>query len=217
MQGTLTEIYLDATWDRWCSTKDQSARAELVEHYLPLVRFLASQLRSQVSSYLQPELYSLGLIGLLDALDKFDPGLGYRFETYGVPRIRGAMRDGVRKMESLPRGARERPGCVIHSINPVDFQSARAAHGARLQDCLEDSDQPSALDGLELQADYEELLEAVEALPDRERKVIRRYYYEGSYLKTIGAELGVTESRICQIHRRALKLLERSLLRLRAA
>ena len=86
-----------------------------------------------------------------------------------------------------------------------------------MQDCLEDHEQPSALDGLELLADHAELLEAVEALPERERIVIRRHYYDGRYLKTIGLELGVTESRICQIHRRALKMLELSLLRLRAA
>ena len=214
MHEPLTEVDLHATWERWRASNDQSARADLVGHYLPLVRFLARQLRSQVSSYLQPELYSLGLIGLLDALDKFDLGRGYRFETYGVPRIRGAMRDGIRKMESLPRGARERPGCLIHSISPVDFQSTSAT---RLQDCLGDSDQPSALDGLELLADHHEVLEAVEALPDRERQVIHRYYFEGSYLKAIGAELGVTESRVCQIHRGALKMLERSLLRFRAA
>ena len=214
MQGTLNETELQAAWARWCSTKDQGARAKLAEHYLPLVRFVARQQRSQVSTFLQPELFSLGLIGLLDALDKFDLELGYRFETYGVARIRGAMRDGVRKMESLPRGARERPGCLIQSISPVDFQSVSAS---RWQDCLADTNQPSALDRLELLADHAEVLEAVEALPERERKVIRRYYFEGSYLKAIGVELGVTESRICQIHRSALKMLERSLMRLRAA
>lgn len=216
MPKTLTEIDLQATWDRWCSTEDEIARAELVEHYLPFVRFLANQLQSQVSPYLQPELYSLGLVGLLDALDKFDPQLGNRFETYGVARIRGAMRDGIRRMESLPRGARQRPGCMIQHIAPVDFQAVRPA-GASLQDSLEDPGQVSALDQLELEAEYHELLAAVDALPARERRVIRRYYYEGSYLKTIGAELGLTESRICQIHRGALKMLERTLLQLRAA
>ena len=216
MPKTLTEIDLHATWDRWCTTKDEIARAELVEHYLPFVRFLANQLHPQVSPYLQPELYSLGLVGLLDALDKFDPELGNRFETYGVARIRGAMRDGIRRMESLPRGARQRPGCMIQHIAPVDFQAARPA-GASLQDSLEDPGHVSALDQLELEAEYQELLAAVEALPARERRVIRRYYYEGSYLKTIGAELGLTESRICQIHRGALKMLERTLLQLRAA
>ena len=120
-------------------------------------------------------------------------------------------------MEVLPRGARDRPSRVIERIVPVDFQTACTPIGVRLQDCLADSDQPTALEGLVLEADYEELTEAVAALPERERTVIQEYYYKGSYLKTIGDELGVTESRICQIHRAALKMLERSLLRVRAA
>ena len=217
MQATIAESDLGPIWDRWVETKDERARARLVEHYVPFVRYMANRLRPQVDPTLRSELYSLGLLGLLDALDKFDPNLGNRFETYAGTRIRGAMHDGIRRMGPLPRGAQKQTTCLIRSITPVDFQSARTSRGARLQDCLEDHEQPSALDGLELLADREELSEAVESLPERERIVIRRHYYEGRYLKAIGLELGVTESRICQIHRRALKMLELSLLRLRAA
>lgn len=217
MQGTLTDSDLQASWDRWSKDRDPQARAELVENYLPFVRYTAGRLRSQVTPSLRSELFSLGLLGLLDALDKFDPELGNRFETYAGTRIRGAMRDGVRRMGPLPRGANLQTKCLIRSITPVDFQSARTARGVSFQDWLEDADQPSALDRLEHLADRDELLEAVETLPERERTVIHRHYFEGFYLKTIGAELGVTESRACQIHRRALKMLERSLLRLRAA
>ena len=217
MHTKLEEQDLQSTWREWSETGGADAREKLVRHYLPLVEFLASQLRPQVSSYIQPELYSFGVVGLLDALDKFKPELGNRFETYGVARIRGAMRDGVRRSDSLPRGARNRASRVIECIVPVDFQTATSSIGVKLQDCLGDWGQPSALDGLELEADYEELTEAVDALPERERTVIREYYYKGSYLKAIGDELGVTESRICQIHRAALKMLVRNLLRLRAA
>lgn len=217
MQGTLSTPDLRTNWDLWSTSKDPRARAELVEHYVPFVRYMASRVRSHVSPQFRSELFSLGLLGLLDALDKFDPSLGNRFETYAGTRIRGAMHDGVRRMAPLPRGANQHTNGVIRSITPVDFQSARTARGVSFQDWLEDPDQPSALDGLELLADHEELLEAVETLPERERTVIHRHYFEGSYLKAIGAELGVTESRACQIHRRALKMLERSLLRLRVA
>ncbi|MEA2516985.1 MAG: polymerase sigma factor FliA [Actinomycetota bacterium] len=214
---TSGEIDLDATWERWVTSRDETARDALVKNYLPFVRFLADQLGSQVDPYLRSELYSLGTLGLLDAIERFDPGLGNRFETYGGTRIRGEMLDGVRRMGALPRGARQRRTCVIRYITPVDFQSAVTPSGARFQDCLEDSDQPSASDALELIADHEEVVAAIEALPERERRVIRQHYYEGTFLKAIGTELGITESRVCQIHRRALKMLERSLLRLRAA
>ena len=217
MEATIADAELGSIWERWVETRDARARARLVEHYVPFVRYMANRLRPQVAPTLRSELYSLGLLGLLDALDKFDPSLGNRFETYAGTRIRGAMHDGIRRMGPFPRGAHKQASCLIRSITTVDFQSARTARGARLQDCLEDHDQPSALDGLELLADRAELLEAVEALPERERIVIRRHYYDGRYLKAIGLELGVTESRICQIHRRALKMLELSLLRLRAA
>lgn len=217
MEGTLSPMDLRRTWDSWTDTKDPRSRAELVEHYLPFVRYVAARVRSQVSPYLRSELFSLGLLGLLDALDKFDPALGNRFETYAGTRIRGAMHDGIRRMGPLPRGASGQKRCLMRSVTPVDFQSARTSRGVPLQDCLTDSDQPSPLDRLELLADREELLAAVETLPERERTVIHRHYFEGNYLRAIGAELGVTESRACQIHRRALKMLERSLLRLRAA
>jgi RNA polymerase sigma factor for flagellar operon FliA len=217
MRGTLSTIDLESAWDRWTRDRDPRARTELVERYVPFVRYMAGRFGSQISPYLRPELYSLGLLGLLDALDKFDPEVGVRFETYAGTRIRGAMQDGIRRMSPLPRGAQQQTRCMIRSITPVDFQSALTARGVRLQDCLEDPDQPSVFAGIELLADHQELFEAVEALPDRERTVIRRHYYEGWYLKAIGDELGVTESRACQIHRRALKMLELSLLRRRAA
>lgn len=217
MQNRLEEDELQASWGSWSSSGDPEARERLVRHYLSLVEFLAAQLRPQVSAYLQPELYSFGVIGLLDALDKFRPELGNRFETYGASRIRGAIRDGVRQSDALPRDARKRASRVIECIVPVDFQTATSPVGVKLQDCLADSSAPTALDGLELAADYEELREAIAALPDRESTVIREYYYKGRFLKAIGDELGLTESRVCQIHRKALAIMERYLVSLRAA
>ena len=217
MAETLSNERFDDAWTRWHTTRDRHAWAELVEHYVPFVRYLANQLRPQVSRFAGGELFSLGLIGLLDALEKFDPALGNRFETYAVRRIRGAMRDGVRRMEHLPRSDRARSSAIVRNVMPVDFQTARTRGGTRIQDLLADSDAPSALDALELEADYQELVAAIEALPERERLVIRHYYFDGHFLKKIGDLLGITESRVCQIHRNALRLLEASLIRLRAA
>lgn len=211
MAMLLEESELAALWERWGESRDQSAREGLVRHYLPIVEFLSRQLRRHVAAYLEQDLYSFGVIGLLDALEKFRPELGNRFETYGVSRIRGAMRDGIRSLDALPRGARERASRVIERIVPVDFQTACSPRGVKLQDCLADPDPTSALDLLELQADHDEVAAAIEFLPERERQVIVEYYYRDRYLKDIGRDLGVTESRICQIHRQALKMLSQIL------
>lgn len=217
MAERLNSVELADAWDRWGSTRDRDAWTALVEHYVPFVKYLAGQLRPRVSRFAGTELFSLGLMGLLDALDRFDPGLGNRFETYAVTRIRGTMRDGVRRMECLPRGDRGRSTAIVRKVTPVDFQTARTRSGTKVQDLLEDSDGPSVLERLELQADYDELIAAIEALPERERLVIRHYYFDGHFLKKIGDVLGITESRVCQIHRNALRMLEVSLVRLRAA
>ena len=217
MAKVLTTAELDDAWNRWGADRDRDAWAALVEHYVPFVKYLATQLRPQVSRFAGAELQSLGVIGLLDALEKFDPAMGNRFETYAVTRIRGAMRDGVRRMERLPRGDRNRSNAIVQKVTAVDFQTARTRGGTKVQDLLADPDACSALDVLELQADHEELRAAVDALPERERLVIRHYYFDGYFLKKIGEVLGITESRVCQIHRRALRLLEISLIRLRAA
>ena len=116
----------------------------------------------------------------MDAIEKFRPELGHRFEAYGTRRIRGAMSDGMRSVAWLPRGAETRASRVIEKVVPVDFQGASFEGG-----------QPLA-----------------ESLPDRERKVITDYYFGRRLLQEIADELGVTQSRVCQLHRRGLRMLE---------
>ncbi len=194
-------------WATWTATGDTAARDDLVRLYLPLVEYLANQLGRFVPSSYRPDLYGFGVIGLMDAVDKFKPELGYAFRTYGALRIRGAMSDGIRKLNWLPRGAGQRASRIIEKIIPIDFQTATTPIGVRLQDTLHDPNQASTTEGLELTADHEEVVEAIASLPDRERRVIVEYYFDRRKLADIGADLGVTESRACQIHRAALVLL----------
>ena len=194
-------------WAEWGETRDPAIRDELIGLYLPLVEFLAARLGRLVPSSYRPDLYGFGVIGLMDAIDKFRPELGYAFRTYGALRIRGAMSDGIRKLNWLPRGAGERASRVIEKIVPVDFQTATTPVGVRLQDCLHDPNDETPQDTLELSADYEEVVEAITELPDRERTVIVQYYFDKLRLADIGVNLGVTESRVCQIHRSALEML----------
>lgn len=212
MERGFTQHELDQLWLKWRATGDSGVREKLICHYLPVVEFLAGRVARAVPDSNRPDIYSFGVLGLMDAVDKFRPELGNRFETYGSRRIRGAMSDGIRSLNWLPRRAGQAASRVIEKVIPVDFQTARTAVGARLEDSLSDPFAAHVSDALELEADHAEVVEAVDSLPDRERLVIEQHYYHSRKLADIGRDLGVTESRVCQLHRRALVLLRDVLL-----
>lgn len=207
MNHHLSDVDVDELWREYGEDPSGSNRERLIRHYLPLVEFLAGRLGRHVHASYRADLYSFGVEGLMDAIDKFRPEMGNRFETYGSCRIRGAMSDGIRKMSWLPRGAENRSSRVIETVVPVDFQAARTPVGTRLQDCLSDPTADTPFDQLLLDADHDEVVAAVQGLPDRERNVVVQHYYGQKQLKEIGRDMGVTESRVCQLHRRALRLL----------
>jgi RNA polymerase sigma factor FliA len=215
MGQELRDVDIVQLWARWRESNEGEVRDALIRHYLPTVEFLSARLSRHVPESYRPDLYSFGLIGLMDAVDKFRPELGNRFETYGSRRIRGAMSDGIRSLSWLPRRAGQAASRIIEKIVPVDFQTAETAMGTRLEDALPDLD---SIDGdeIELASDHAEVLEALDALPERERFVIVEHYYGHRKLADIGNEMGVTESRVCQLHRRALRMLETILLERRA-
>ena len=208
MKYDVSDIDIDQVWADFGEDPSDATREKLIVHYLPLVDFLAGRLGRHVHASYRADLYSFGVEGLMDAIDKFRPEMGNRFETYGSCRIRGAMSDGIRKMSWLPRGAENRSSRIIETVVPVDFQAARTPVGARLQDCLSDRTAGTPFDDLLLRADHDEVVAAVQGLPDRERNVVVEHYYAQKQLKEIGRDMGVTESRVCQLHRRALRLLE---------
>jgi RNA polymerase sigma factor FliA len=195
---------LELLWDRWLETRDRRAREELILHYLPLSDYLAERTGRFVEASLRPDLHSFAALGLMDALERFRPHFGVRFEAYGSRRIRGAMGDGVRTMKWLPRDADRRASRVIEKVIPVDFQTARTPMGAHLHETLTDRVEWSPYEALELAADHAEVAEAVKYLPERERYIVYQHYYRHRPLASIGGDLGVTESRVCQLHRRAL-------------
>ena len=206
-----SDVDVDQLWADFGADPSAQNREALIRNYLPLVEFLAGRLGRHVHASYRADLYSFGVEGLMDAIDKFRPEMGNRFETYGSVRIRGAMSDGIRKMSWLPRGAENRSSRVIETVVPVDFQAARTSVGVRLQDCLSDRTAGTPFDGLMLEADHDEVAAAIRELPDRERTVVFEHYYAQKQLKEIGRDMGVTESRVCQLHRRALRMLEGAL------
>lgn len=204
-------------WASWGRSRDPEVRAELARHYLPLVDRLARKIASSTHPSHRQDVHGFGVLGLLDAIDKFKPELGFTFTTYGSLRITGAMRDGLRALSWFPRASRRRsnPG-PMDKVITVDFQSGLGDRGVPLRDCVTDCDEgPEEI--VSVADDYREMKRAVAHLPALERKIVMEIYYGNRRLKEIAEDLEVSESRVCQIHRRALRMLESRFLQRQSA
>ena len=244
---------LGAIWHTFKSTGDDAAREQLILHYAPLVKYVASRVATGLpSSVEQSDLVSYGMFGLIDALKKFEPGRGNKFETYAIPRIKGAIIDELRAMDWVPRSVRfkqreiekaltdleamlkrqpterelaERLGVSLSELHEVitqiSFVSVLAldetisvGQDRGEQVSLIDTLADKGLDptqGVESQETRGLLAAAINGLSEREKIVVTLYYFEGLTLAEIGGILGVTESRICQIHTKAVGLLRNQL------
>lgn len=197
-----------ALWAAWERDRNPEVRAQLAHHYLPLVEYLAGRMAASAHPSNRQDIYGFGVLGLLDAIDKFRPELGFAFKTYGTLRITGAMQDGLRTLSWFPRQSRrlKSPG-RMEKVVPVDFQTGLGDGGVPLRDSVPDGD--AGPDEVVTTADdYREMKRAVAHLPAVERKVVMEIYYGNRRLKDIAVDLQVTESRVCQIHRRALRMIE---------
>ncbi len=236
---------VEELWAEFKATADRAARDRLILHYSPLVKYVAGRVAAAMPNHVDyADLVSYGILGLIDAIEKFDPSRGIKFETYGVPRVRGAILDELRSIDWVPRSVRAKARAVDTAFaklegtlgrSPTDReladelemttadlddilrQTSRAgllqlddvlfrqggAGGQTLGDTLQDQgDAPGAT--IELEETRRQLAKAIGRLGDRERKVLTLYYYEGLNLAEIGDILGVTESRACQIHTKAV-------------
>jgi len=236
---------VEELWAEFKATADRPARDRLILHYSPLVKYVAGRVASAMPNHVDyADLVSYGILGLIDAIEKFDPSRAIKFETYGVPRVRGAILDELRSIDWVPRSVRAKARAVDSAYaklegslgrSPTDReladelemttddlddilrQTSRAgllqlddvlfrqggSGGQTLGDTLQDKgDAPGAT--IELEETRRQLAKAIQRLGDRERKVLTLYYYEGLNLAEIGEILGVTESRACQIHTKAV-------------
>jgi RNA polymerase sigma factor for flagellar operon FliA len=233
-------------WDSFKRDADADAREKLILHYAPLVKYVASRVATGLpASVDQHDLVSYGMFGLIDALEKFEPGRGNKFETYAIPRIKGAIIDELRAMDWVPRSIRfkarelekaqadleaklkrrpsegelaERLGMSrreLHAmVSQISFVSVLAldevvSAGSDRGDqvTLMDTIADKGLDptwGVESQEMRGMLAAAINSLSEREKIVVTLYYFEGLTLAEIGEILGVTESRVCQIHTKAV-------------
>ncbi len=234
-------------WEAYIASPESYLKDEIVKRFLPLVRYVASRMSVKFPTGLDFE-DSFGVLGLLDAIDRFEPDRGFVFQTFAVPRIRGAILDELRRFDWISRSGREKlqkfertlediakvngsadDASLMKAMNMDEksykdlLEIASRSYVVSLDDvlALEDGDMqreemieddaPSALDIMEQNEEVEQVADALKRLPERERLLLSLYYYEGLTLKEIGQVLGVTESRVSQLHGRALSLLRADL------
>jgi RNA polymerase sigma factor FliA len=215
--------------------------------YSPLVKYVAGRMSSGLPAHVEEaDLISYGLIGLISAIERFEPEREIKFETYAVPRIRGAIIDELRSLDWVPRSVRSRARQIEKAnvklenklqraptdeemakelgIDEEDFQesliqisnstiaaldelwtiSDSSGDQVSLLDTIHDPNAPDPAKVLDATALKDRVADAIARLPEREKLVIALYYYENLTLREIGEVLGVTESRISQLHTKAV-------------
>lgn len=239
-------------WEQYRKTKDEELKKELVLSHLWLVKHLAGRLAVRLPAAInQEDLESCGILGLLEAIEKFDPAVGGDFESYAYVRIRGAMLDELRRVNWIPRTvwqklqavrmakeklesnsgglvtdeavAREL-GWEVAEVRRLDAHSRRiyaasldeaaataAGEAVRLGDAIPDETSPDPLEMVAEEDNRQLLAKAVSSLNEKDRLVLSLYYQKGLTLKEIGRVLEVSESRVCQLHARALQRLRKKL------
>jgi RNA polymerase sigma factor for flagellar operon FliA len=233
-------------WREYRRTGAKELRDRLIVMYSPLVKYVAGRLGSGLPAHVdEGDLVSYGLLGLIAAIERYDPGRDIKFETYAIARIRGSIIDELRALDWVPRSVRSRAREIERAIAALEAKLGRAPtdkeiadkvgisvdelEGAltdisrssiaaldelwsvsgegdqvSLLDTLEDPDSVRPADALDETELREILGDAISRLPEREKLVITLYYYEELTLREIGEVLGVTESRISQLHTKAI-------------
>ena len=219
-------------------------KEQIVKEFAPVIKYIAHRFAYRLPPDIGvDDLINAGVIGLLDAIEKYDPGKETMFKTYAEFRIRGAMLDEIRSMDWLPRSVREKISLIQRAYFQIEKDHGRPASeeevakslnmelcefhdllfqakGATLIriedirpqgdseemtfDAIADSDAANPLSALVATDTTRVLGEAIDQLPERERQVISLYYYDELTMREIGSVLGITESRVSQLHTQAV-------------
>jgi len=233
-------------WRQFRRTNDKAIRDRLILTYAPLVKYVAGRLGSGLPAHIdEGDLISYGLLGLISAIERYDPERDIKFETYAIMRIKGAIIDELRALDWVPRSVRSRAREIERAIAELESKLGRAptdeeiatkigisedeleeslsdisrssiaaldelwsvsgeGDQVSLLDTIEDTEAPSPAEALDVTDVRETLADAISRLPEREKLVITLYYYEELTLREIGEVLGVTESRVSQLHTKAV-------------
>lgn len=221
-----------------------SHRETIIQEFAHVVKAMAYRLAYRLPAYMDAEdLVSVGIMGLMDAMDKYDPNREAKFKTYAEFRIRGAMLDEIRSMDWIPRSVHERVsmlqrthtrllnrlgrpptdeeiaaemnlspaeldeflvrsrGAVLVSLDDINLHEP---DGPKILDMLADTHQSDPLATILNDQERGRIADAIQQLPEKERLVLTLYYFEELTMKEIGGILKITESRVCQIHTKAI-------------
>jgi RNA polymerase sigma factor for flagellar operon FliA len=160
------------------------------------------------------DLVSCGVLGLAEAYDRYDPERGVAFEAFAIPRVKGAVIDAIRASDWVPRKARQRARLTGEPVAMlVSIDESRSGDDGDSSTANRITDQSIPEPGIELLAaeGRRELVSALNRLPERERMIVTLHYFERVALQDIARSFGVTESRISQLHTRALRMLRAAL------
>ncbi len=235
----------DELWARFRASRDPEAREALIIHYAPLVNKVIGRMGLKPEGPIEWEdLINYGILGLIDAVERFEPERGFVFETFATMRIRGAVLDALRQLDPLGRLARRRVKAAQEAIarlsvelgRPPEDHEVAAAIGVseeqyqqvlrdasfmlvsldkpvhtdgdgqdiHLYDVLEDPDAEDALERVEEAELHSRLVDALKRLPEREQQILNLYYYDGLTMRDIADVLEISQTRVCQLHARAL-------------
>jgi len=220
-------------------------KEQVVIKYIPLVKYIASRVSLGKNKYMEYEdLVSYGMIGLMDAISKYDKTKGMKFSSYASIRIKGAIIDELRKCRPISKGAMDKLSRYNEAIetfqsehfrepsideianamelsisevseieNYINYISVVSLENVIFSDgeditvmgIIEDKNSPSPEQSYEKEEEIETLAKSIDSLKEKDKTVLNLYYYEGLTLKEIGKVLSVSESRVCQLHSRAIR------------
>ena len=236
MLKTMDDVNL--LWDRYIKSKNEEDREALILYYVPLVKKIVYKLVPSYSKYVDvDDLMGCGIMGLIHAVDRFEPKKGVPFESFAYLRIKGEIIDYLRKQDFVSTSLRKRIKSVENAMESLEIQLGRTPTDEELsnhlnidqdtlhkilddaytynvmylEDALDSclalpsensSEMPEeSYDQVELK---EILAESIDSLSEREKLVVSLYYFEDLSIKEIAQVLGVSESRVSQLHSKAL-------------
>jgi len=222
-------------------------KEQIVLEHAPLIRYIVNRIAVRLPSHIDlDDLHNTGVIGLMDAIEKYDPDKNCKFKTYAEFRIKGAILDQLRSLDWVPRSVRQKSRRLERAYGEVEQRLGRSASDEEVADSLglqidkfhelmnqvrgislvnleeirggssegertgsfadivEDAQSENPYAHLKLTEMKEIVGDTISTLPEKERVVISLYYYEDLNMKEIGTILGITESRVCQIHTKAV-------------